>query len=440
MEVKCVNGLKYKRCFLGDKYQKKGNTKDNMELNKKIIVFKIPEFPHISETFVIAQILTAIKLSFDVKIITRKFKTDNIHLIEHLNLIDKVIVENYKIPKNKVIRVLKWGLLLFKHSFYINYIVAYYRAQTKFSLTWLFHWVFYKQFSDAAIFHVQYGTNSKPFPILKLSKFIKQPVVVTFHGHDAFFPLYGYIENDGYYNNLFACDAIITANTPYLSNKIETLGCPKEKLDVVPVGVNTSFFYPNKEASKNKNILKLITVGRLDKVKGHQYCIDVVKRLLELDVKVELTIIGEGEERHHLEMLINKYDLNNNVELLGSKGASEIRESLWQHDVYMLLAVPVENDRRETQGLATLEAQACGLPAVVFDSGGVKYTVKNGVSGYVCKEFDINSVVEKVKYLSENRIALADMGKNAVKFVNDAYSQKHIDEKWKQLYNEITQE
>ena len=55
--------------------------KEHRNNRKREIVFKIPQFPHVSETFVIAQILTAIKLGFDVKIITRKFKTDNIHLI-----------------------------------------------------------------------------------------------------------------------------------------------------------------------------------------------------------------------------------------------------------------------------------------------------------------------------------------------------------------------
>lgn len=405
---------------------------------KREIVFKIPQFPHVSETFLVAQILTATNLGYDIKIITRKFIKENTGLIEKYHWHDKIIIQDYKIPKNKLIRSAKWLFLLVQNISDINSIINFHKEQKAFSLTWLYQLVFYKQFNKASIFHIQYGTNTCPLNTLKKIEYLKPAMIVTFHGHDAFFPLYGYIENNSYYDDLFNSDVLITANTPYLSEKIESLGCPKDKLEVIPVAVNTSYFYP-KKVEKNDDRIKLITIGRLDKVKGHKYCIEVVKELLRQGVKTELTIIGEGEERHHLEMLINKHDLNNNVALLGSKNASEIREAVWQHDVYLLLAVPVENDRRETQGLATLEAQACGLPAVVFDSGGVKYTVENGVSGYVCKEFDIKGVVEKVKYLSENRKALADMGKNAVKFVNDAYSQKHIDEKWKQLYNEIEQ-
>lgn len=403
---------------------------------KREIVFVIPQFPHVSETFLVAQILTAINLGYDIKIITRKFINHNVDLIEKYNWRDKIIIQDYKIPSNKLNRGLKWLCLLLKNLNDIGYIVMFYKEQKTFSLTWLYQLVFYKQFNNASIFHIQYGTNSNPLSTLKKIDFLKPSMIVTFHGHDAFFPLYGYIENNGYYNNLFSCNAIITANTPYLSKKIESLGCSKNKLKTIPVGVNTSYFYPKREGSSN-DVIKLITVGRLDNIKGHQYCIEVIYSLLKQGVKAKLTIIGEGEERARLETIINKYKLNKSINLLGSKNSGEVREALWKHDVYLLLAAPVENDRRETQGLATLEAQACGLPAIVFDSGGVKYTVKDKVSGFVYEEYDVEAVAEKVKYLSKNRENLNSMGENAVKFVNDKYSQKTINEKWKHLYNDI---
>jgi colanic acid/amylovoran biosynthesis glycosyltransferase len=92
---------------------------------KNEIVFKIPEFPHISETFIIAQILTAIRLGYSIKIITRKLVNDNIRLIDNYDLQKNIIIENYNIPKNKIIRSLKWlGLLIqnFKNIILISLI------------------------------------------------------------------------------------------------------------------------------------------------------------------------------------------------------------------------------------------------------------------------------------------------------------------------------
>jgi colanic acid/amylovoran biosynthesis glycosyltransferase len=183
--------------------------------------------------------------------------------------------------------------------------------------------------------------------------------------------------------------------------------------------------------------LKLISIGRLDKVKGQQYAIEVVHELISNDIDVNLTIIGAGEEQSNLEDLIKKNRLEGKVFLLGKKSPLEIREALWEHDVYLLMAVALSDGRRETQGLATLEAQACGLPVVVFDSGGVKYTVDDGVSGFVCPEEDVQAVVNKIVFLSRNLEQLEKMGANAVTFVKENYAQRVIDKRWKIVYNNL---
>jgi len=148
---------------------KNGNT-----INNKTIVFKIPEFPHISETFLLSQILTAIKLGYSVKIITRKLVISNIHLIEKYQLLDKIVIDDYKIPKNKIVRVLKWSLLFVFYLKHIHFIISYFKQHSKFSLTWLFQWAFYNQFSNANIIHVQYGNYKYPIDLLKNTGFFKQ--------------------------------------------------------------------------------------------------------------------------------------------------------------------------------------------------------------------------------------------------------------------------
>lgn len=404
------------------------------------IVFKIPEFPHISETFIIAQLVTAIELGYAIKIVTRKIVNENSLMasaIDKYKLFENVIIEDYNIPKNKAVRLFRWLLLLGANLYHLSSIFNFYKEFSKFSLSYLYQWRFYFQFDDAAIVHVQFGTNSYPYRVINFENIFKPKVIVTFHGHDAFFPLYGYIENNGYYDKLFKNNVLITANTPYLGKKLIQLGCPPEILKIVPVGVDATFFYPIDKDREKSIVLKLVTVGRLDKVKGHLYCIEVVNELIKKGLNVSLTIIGEGSERFALEALIKQYRLKEFICLVGSKNAQEIRDELQEHDIYLLLAVPVDFERRESQGLATLEAQACGLPAIVFDSGGVKYTVKNKVSGFTCPEFDVAAVVEKIALLSTNNQLLLQMSKNAVDFINETYAKEIIDAKWGIIYTSI---
>jgi colanic acid/amylovoran biosynthesis glycosyltransferase len=175
----------------------------------------------------------------------------------------------------------------------------------------------------------------------------------------------------------------------------------------------------------------------LDKVKGHLYCIEVANLLINNGIDLTLTIIGEGEERTSLEKLIVQNQLKGKVFIKGKKSPKDVREAFWNHDIYLLTAIALADGRRETQGLATLEAQACGLPVVVFDSGGVKYTVDEGETGFVCEEYDIQSVAKKIMLFNNNQNLLNKMSRSAVAFINNEYSQKIIDEKWGVIYDKI---
>jgi colanic acid/amylovoran biosynthesis glycosyltransferase len=409
-------------------------------MHKRKIVFKVPEFPHLTETFIVAQIVTAIKLGYEIEILVRKRIEESTNLrsnlIEEYGLLKKVIIEDYKIPKNRILRYIKWILLLVINVVHFSKILSYHKEQSKFSLTWLFQWVFYNRFIEADLFHVQYGTNSNPLATLKKTGF-KPALIVTFHGHDAFFPISGYIHNNGYYDNLFKYGNLITANTPYLAEKIIDLGCPKEKLKIIPVGVDTDFFYSNNDKKKCSDTLKLITVGRLHEMKGQVYCIEAVRILINEGIDVTLTIIGEGAERITLEKLIIKYQLESKVFLSGKKSQEEVRRALWESDVYLLTGQATMNGLRESQGLATLEAQACGLPVVVFDSGGIKYTLIDGQTGFVCDEYDVEGVAEKIKLLYLNPALRIEMGLNTIDFIKQHFSQDYIDTVWEKEYLQL---
>ena len=410
--------------------------------NLKTIVFKLNQFPHLSETFILSQIITAINSGYNVKLLVTEVlsfeASKQTELLEKYNIADKIVVEDYDIPKNKIHRFLKWGYLLIKNINNLNYILRFYKHQNSFSLTWLFQLVFYKNHAKVSIFHIQYGTNKSPVDVLKKIDFIKASLIVSFHGHDAFFPINGFIPNNGYYDCLFASANAIVANTPYLAKIIEGLGCPSKILKTIPVGVDTSFFIPKKVPKKVPRRLNIITVGRLSLEKGHVYALEVIKVLKNKGLDMHFKIIGEGHERARLEHYILENNLSNYVTLEGGKSQTEIRELLWCSDLFLFTSVALEDDRRETQGIATIEAAACGLPAVVFDSGGVKYTIKDNETGYIVPEFDVDAMLSKVERFILNRDLLFTMGNQAVSFVRENYSHEVINKKWQELYERLS--
>ena len=410
--------------------------------NKKKIIFKISEFPHVSETFIIAQIITAIKLNYEVIILVNKvldFKK-SLHgdILLKYKLNKFIVLENVEIPENKIIRFLKIFYLFISNLKSLKNILNFYKFQKEKSFSWIFYWDFFQKFNDSnTIFHIQYGNNKFPIDVLKAKCNFKAKVIATFHGHDAFFPMHGHIPNDGYYDFLFESADVITANTKYLADKIEQLGCPTNKLQLVPVGVDTNYFNTSNKVQHTHSILKLINVGRLDPVKGHKYLIEIVHQIVKKGIQINLCIVGEGEERSDLEQLILEYNLSDSIKLLGKKMQSEIKDMCSYSDLYVFAAVPLSDGRRETQGLATLEAQACGLPVIAYNSGGVKHTIKENVTGFLFDEFEIDKVVEKLLFLNENRAVIQEMSTKCYEFVEKNYSQNVINEKWSGIYSNL---
>lgn len=405
----------------------------------KTLIFKIQQFPHLSETFIIAQIITAVHCGFKVKILVTELldieETSHEGIFKKYSLKDKVIIEDYSIPSNKFLRSLKWIKKGFKNIHQLKQVIQFHNHKKSFSLTWLYQFDFYNKFKEADVIHVQYGTNINPVDVLKKIGHLKAKLIVSFHGHDAFFPINGFIPNNGYYNDLFGYGDMIIANTPYLAEQIKTLSCPEEKIHVVPVGVNTDFFYPNKKVKTIGTCLRLITVGRLDKVKGHQYAIELLNLLIKKDIEASLTIVGEGKERENLEYLIESKNLQDVVFITGRKSQEEVKKFLWSHDLYILCAVPVANERRETQGLATIEAQACGLPVIAFDSGGVKYTIEEGKTGYLVPEKDIDAMASIIQKIHLSKDKFFQMSEAATLFAKNEFSLKKLNKTWAVIYN-----
>ena len=408
-----------------------------MSVLKRSILFKIWKFPQLSETFIVNQVVLAIKLGYEVRILVEEV-TDitvnaDINLFENYKLQEKIIVEDYKIPNQKLKRIFKAAWLLMKNVFLLPHLIKYHKNSGKKGLLPFYEFFFYKHFRDIDTIHIQFGTNKHPVDIMKKIGYLKSRLIVSFHGHDLYFPINNIIPNNGFYNRLFETADYLVANTAFLKEKLLAISAPEEKIEIIPVPVNTSIFNPNRDGNKNEK-LRLITVGRLDELKGQKYGIQAVKLLLIKGYSVDYIIAGTGDKENELESLIEELDLTRNVFLHGKISPSEVPQFLKDSDIFLMTSVTNSKGMEESQGLVIAEAQACGLPVVAFDTGGVKYTLIDGKTGFLCKEKDIDAFSEKIQLLFENFELRTKMSENAVTFVKSYYSENSVIKKWEKLY------
>ncbi len=144
------------------------------------------------------------------------------------------------------------------------------------------------------------------------------------------------------------------------------------------------------------NIIKFITIGRLRKVKGHQYLIDAFYEVKKQVPNSKLIILGEGPLRHELEEKIKVMGLHNDVHLLGLK--KNPYKYLAKSDIFVF------SSKYEGFPNVLLEALACGLPIISTDcETGPREILGNGKYGILVNVMDIKDLKDKMILLAKNK-------------------------------------
>lgn len=148
----------------------------------------------------------------------------------------------------------------------------------------------------------------------------------------------------------------------------------------------------------------LIHVSNFRKVKRVE---DVIKMfaLVNKEIPSTLLMIGDGPERYPLERLCREMGLCDRIRFLGKQEAVE--ELLAISDIFVM---PSES---ESFGLAGLEAMACQVPVVSSDVGGITEVNIDGVTGYVSKVGDVESMAKNALSILSSEEELAKFRKGA---------------------------
>lgn len=206
----------------------------------------------------------------------------------------------------------------------------------------------------------------------------------------------------------------IVANSNFTKKLLlEDWSLQPEHVTLMHPGVDTSYFVPAESVDgKSKNWIGktvLLTVGRLQKRKGHDTVIQAIPSLLEAVPDLHYAIVGDGEERSRLERLAIENNVSDRVEFVGEINDSTLLECLQHCDIFVLANRNIDGDV-EGFGIVLLEAQACGKPVIAGASGGTEDTMLVGQSGYIVDCATPDSLVEKLMELLSDPNRRKQMG------------------------------
>lgn len=171
--------------------------------------------------------------------------------------------------------------------------------------------------------------------------------------------------------------------------------------------------------NKKNGELCLLTVGRLSIPKGYDIAIRAAKILRDKDVKFKWYFCGDGEEKENIETEIEKFHLENNIEMLGFQ--SNPYGYMNSCDLY------VQPSRYEGYAVTIVEAALLGCKIISTDVSGAKEEIEQGANGIIVEtdpqaiadkimNNNFENTVKKLNYDNRNNIVGSMILKSALSF------------------------
>ena len=186
-------------------------------------------------------------------------------------------------------------------------------------------------------------------------------------------------------------------------NQYAKMGVSKEKIVVIPNGIEESLFndLPEKGTFRRQYGISekyiILFLGRLHERKGIEFLIKSFAELRKDMNDVVLVLAGSDDGyRAKAEILINKLKLSEQVKFTG------FIDDIDKLAAYVDANVLVYPSIFEIFGLVPFEAIMCGTPIIVTDDCGCGELVREANCGYLVKYGDVSDFEDKMKWVLNN--------------------------------------
>lgn len=244
---------------------------------------------------------------------------------------------------------------------------------------------------------------------------------------------------DGYFHrrgqNLFGLETLFIKNANKLDSMLVLNNIDKTKFSSkcnIDCHIMHNPITLDKAQKDKKKEYDLIYVGRLNKtVKGLDYLIKVINKVVNNKKNIKCVIVGEGYDCKYLLNEIRKRQLSNNIELVG-----------FSDDVnkyYQKSKLLISTSRWEGFGLTIVEAMQFGVPTIAFDNEGPSEIIKNSKNGYLIPKYDVNLFAETIISCLDNEKKYEELSEKAIESSKE-YSIELITNRFINLIERIVNE
>lgn len=358
------------------------------------IGYILGEFPKLSETFVLNEIIELVRRGHEVHIFSIFHPKESIVQPE---------VKEYELLKRTYYAssYFKLGLELLKPDSLLFY-------RNKRLLNKFYCIAAAKYFSkimgklDLDILHAHFADESA-YTAMLISKLTGIPFTFTGHAFDIFInpdvkALRERMEN---------ASAVITPSY-YNKNYLHDLtGIEKDKIHVVRACPNIERF---KGVKREEDAFTILTVGRLVEKKGIKYGILAIKELVNEFPEIQYRIVGSGPLEGELKELVKSLNLEAHVKLLGDLNGESLMDELGKATIVILPCVQAGDGDLDVCPLTLQEAMVAQVPVVATTLASIPELIEQGMEGYLVEPKNVEQLADVIKTLLKDRDVRNKMG------------------------------
>ncbi|MFC3476384.1 glycosyltransferase [Halobacterium litoreum] len=262
-------------------------------------------------------------------------------------------------------------------------------------------------------------------------------LVTSFYGYDASRFVQQEADAREQYQTLFDQGDLVLVEGPAMAEKVEELGCPRSKIGIQRIAINTSRItpqYPDVDGG-----IRVLMVGRFVQKKGMPDGIKAFANAFKRN-DAELRIVGGPGtyKQKQLQKIARDANIEDSVTFTGFLEYDDYLREV--HECDLLLAPSKLADSGDSEGGAPtvlLEAQASGKPVVSTTHADIPYVVEDGETGILVEPGDVTALSEALTSCTADPEKMEEMGRAGVKRMAERHDIGVLAPKLEQRYDEL---
>lgn len=191
-------------------------------------------------------------------------------------------------------------------------------------------------------------------------------------------------------------NAIISVSS-YTESFIDKRVIEKVPCYIIHNGINLSEFNANVSNNRINGLPKLITIGSMTDRKGQENILKAMPEILKSYPKAVYHIIGKPCEKERLQQIVSSLNIASSVVFHDELKRSDLLNVLGNCDIKLMLSNHTNEGDFEGFGIAILEANAMGKPAIGSNFGGITDAIENYKTGILVSPHDPAEISNAIK-------------------------------------------